>query len=109
MDNSFIAFLGVSAVVIMTPGQDTALTIRNTLLGGRVAGIATAGGVATGQAVWTLAASLGLTAVLVASESVFAIGPGGAVVSLISVPRRSGSSCGLVQPVPQRVDLDRAR
>jgi threonine/homoserine/homoserine lactone efflux protein len=26
------AFLGLSAVVIMTPGQDTALTIRNTLM-----------------------------------------------------------------------------
>src|SRR5919204_249108 len=29
------AFLAVSAVVIVTPGQDTALTIRNLLLGGR--------------------------------------------------------------------------
>lgn len=72
MDGSFAAFLGISAVVIMTPGQDTALTIRNTLLGGRPAGIATATGVAIGQACWTLAASLGLTAVLVASEPVFA-------------------------------------
>jgi threonine/homoserine/homoserine lactone efflux protein len=27
-------------VVIVTPGQDTALTIRNTLLGGRAAGVA---------------------------------------------------------------------
>ena len=73
MDDPFIAFLGVAAVVIMTPGQDTALTIRNTLLGGRMAGFATAGGVAMGQATWTLAASLGLTAILVASESVFAV------------------------------------
>jgi threonine/homoserine/homoserine lactone efflux protein len=72
MDGSFAAFLGISAVVIMTPGQDTALTIRNTLLGGRPAGIATATGVAIGQACWTLAASLGLTAVLVASEPAFA-------------------------------------
>ena len=29
------AFLGISALVIVTPGQDTALTIRNTLFGGR--------------------------------------------------------------------------
>ena len=72
MDLTFAAFLGVSAVVIMTPGQDTALTIRNTLLGGRAAGSATAAGVALGQAVWTLAASLGLTALLVASEPAFA-------------------------------------
>ena len=71
MDASFLAFLGLSAVVIVTPGQDTALTIRNTLLGGRHAGIATAAGVCSGQAVWTLGASLGLTAILIASETVF--------------------------------------
>ena len=39
MITSFMAFLGVSAVVIMTPGPDTAGTVRNTLLGGRLAGI----------------------------------------------------------------------
>jgi threonine/homoserine/homoserine lactone efflux protein len=71
MDITLGAFLGISALVIMTPGQDTALTIRNTLLGGRAAGVATAGGVAVGQAAWTLTASIGLTAVLIASEPVF--------------------------------------
>ena len=65
------AFLGVSAVVIVTPGQDTALTIRNTLLGGRSGGIATAGGVVSGQLVWALAASAGLSAVLLASAPLF--------------------------------------
>ena len=63
-----LAFLGVSALVIVTPGQDTALTIRSTLLGGRRAGVLTALGVSTGQAVWTLAASAGITALLLASE-----------------------------------------
>ena len=65
------AFLAVSAVVICTPGQDTALTIRNTLAGGRRNGIATACGVACGQAVWTVAASAGLVALLDASEPIF--------------------------------------
>ena len=46
---NFAAFLGVSILVIVTPGQDTALTIRNTLLGGRGSGVATAAGVSTGQ------------------------------------------------------------
>ena len=72
MDGSFAAFLAISVVVIVTPGQDTALTIRNTLIGGRLTGVATAFGVGIGQAAWTLAASLGLTALLVASEPVFA-------------------------------------
>ena len=65
------AFLGVSAVVIVLPGPDTALTIRNALLGGRAGGIATAAGVATGQAVWTLAAAVGVAALLRASEPAF--------------------------------------
>jgi threonine/homoserine/homoserine lactone efflux protein len=66
------AFLGISALVIVTPGQDTVLTIRNTLLGGRAGGTFTAVGVAFGQAIWTLAASAGVTALLLASEPAFA-------------------------------------
>jgi threonine/homoserine/homoserine lactone efflux protein len=69
--SQLLAFLGVSALVIVTPGQDTALTIKNTLAGGRRAGILTAFGVSTGQAVWTLAASAGIAALLVASEPAF--------------------------------------
>jgi threonine/homoserine/homoserine lactone efflux protein len=65
------AFIGISLIVIVTPGQDTALTIRNSLVGGRRAGIATAAGVVSGQAVWTLATSAGLAALLVASEPAF--------------------------------------
>jgi threonine/homoserine/homoserine lactone efflux protein len=68
---SLLAFLAVSAVVICTPGQDTALTIRNTLGGGRRSGFGTAVGVALGQALWTLAASAGVVAVLSASEPAF--------------------------------------
>jgi threonine/homoserine/homoserine lactone efflux protein len=66
-----LAFLGVSLLVIVTPGQDTALTIRNTLLADRRAGVRTAAGVAAGQATWTLAASAGVVAVLRASEPAF--------------------------------------
>jgi threonine/homoserine/homoserine lactone efflux protein len=66
-----LAFLGVAVLVIVTPGPDTAVTIRGTLLGGRRAGVMTASGVVTGQACWTLAASAGITALLVASEPAF--------------------------------------
>ena len=64
-------FLLVSALVICTPGQDTALTIRNTLAGGRRAGVATGLGVAAGQALWTVAAAAGLVALLAASQPAF--------------------------------------
>jgi threonine/homoserine/homoserine lactone efflux protein len=65
------AFVGVAALTITTPGPDTALTVRNALLGGRRCGIATALGVSTGLAVWTVAASAGIAALLVASEPAF--------------------------------------
>jgi threonine/homoserine/homoserine lactone efflux protein len=65
------AFLGISVLVIVTPGQDTALTIRSALFGGRRPGVFTALGVSSGQAVWTVAASAGLAAILVASEPAF--------------------------------------
>jgi threonine/homoserine/homoserine lactone efflux protein len=66
-----LSYFGVSAIVIVTPGQDTALTIRNTLGGGRRDGVLTAAGVATGQVVWAVATSAGLAALLVASEPAF--------------------------------------
>jgi threonine/homoserine/homoserine lactone efflux protein len=64
-------FLAVSAIVIVTPGPDTALTIRNTLLGDRRAGVFTALGVVTGQATWALATAAGIAALLAASEPAF--------------------------------------
>lgn len=66
-----LAFVAVSTVVICTPGPDTALTVRNTLLGGRRSGVFTAGGVALGQLVWTVAASAGIAGLLQASELAF--------------------------------------
>jgi threonine/homoserine/homoserine lactone efflux protein len=65
-------FVALAIVVIVTPGPDTALTIRNTLVGGRPAGVATAVGVALGQATWSLATSVGIAALLVAAEPAFA-------------------------------------
>jgi threonine/homoserine/homoserine lactone efflux protein len=101
------AFLVVAVVVIVTPGPDTALTIRNTLLGGRRAGAFTAIGVAAGQATWTLATSVGLAALLVASESVFrAVRYAGAAYlaflglqALRAAVRGDGEAAGIVSAV----------
>jgi threonine/homoserine/homoserine lactone efflux protein len=69
--SQFAAFLGVAVLVIVTPGPDTAVTVRAALLGGRRSGWVTAAGVVTGQACWTVAASAGVAALLVASEPAF--------------------------------------
>lgn len=65
------AFVGISVLVIVSPGQDTALTIRNSLRGGRRGGFFTALGVSAGQAVWAFATSVGLAALIVAFEPAF--------------------------------------
>src|SRR5215831_5776966 len=59
MTQTLWAFVGISLLVIATPGPDTALTVRNTLLGGRRGGGFTAAGVAAGQGIWALATSPG--------------------------------------------------
>ena len=71
MITQFGAFLAVSVVVIATPGPDTALTVKNALLGARRGGIFTAAGVATGQAVWALSAGVGIAALLDASRPAY--------------------------------------
>ncbi len=68
---TLLAFIGVSIFILITPGPDTALTIRNSLIGGRKTGVFTALGVAIGLAIWAFAASIGLVALIVASEPVF--------------------------------------
>ena len=68
---TWLAFAGVSALMIVTPGPDTAVTVRSALAGGRSAGLLTALGVAVGQCVWALATSAGVVALLLASEPLF--------------------------------------
>jgi threonine/homoserine/homoserine lactone efflux protein len=66
-----LAFLGVSLLVIFTPGQDMALVLRNTLGGGHKAGLYTSLGVVMGLIVWATATSLGLVALLQSSQVLF--------------------------------------
>jgi threonine/homoserine/homoserine lactone efflux protein len=64
-----MTFLLVALVVIVAPGPDFALTVRNSVL--RARGAATALGVVTGQLVWVLASAAGVAALLVASRPAF--------------------------------------
>src|SRR5947209_2896424 len=71
MGSNLAAFMGISILLSLAPGQDMALVTRNTQLGERKSGVFTALGVVSGLAVWSLAASLGLAALLRASEPAF--------------------------------------
>jgi threonine/homoserine/homoserine lactone efflux protein len=73
VNQSLWAFLGISILIIVIPGPDTALSVRNSLADGRVAGLATALGVVAGQLVWEFGTALGVTALLLASERLFHI------------------------------------
>jgi threonine/homoserine/homoserine lactone efflux protein len=64
-----VTFLLVALVVIVAPGPDFALTVRNSVFRGR--GEATAAGVVTGQVVWVLATAAGLAELVVASRPAF--------------------------------------
>ena len=66
-----IAFLAVSIVLIVAPGPDFALTVRNTIARGRRAGMLTGAGVVSSQLVWAMATAVGLAALLVASRPAF--------------------------------------
>ena len=67
----FEAFLAIATLLALTPGPDTALVTRNALVGGRSAGVFTILGIASGLVVWTLAASVGMAALLRTSEPAF--------------------------------------
>lgn len=71
MITNFGAFLGISVLLVVAPGPDTAITTRNALVGGRRAGLYTILGVSFGLAVWTLATGVGVAALLRASEPAF--------------------------------------
>jgi RhtB (resistance to homoserine/threonine) family protein len=65
------AFIGVAALVIVSPGPDTALVTKNALIHGRRPALGTSVGVAVGLLVWTLASALGVAAVVHASATAF--------------------------------------
>jgi threonine/homoserine/homoserine lactone efflux protein len=65
------AFLTVAVVLIVAPGPDFALTVRNTIARGRRAGVLTGVGVVSGQLVWAVATPAGLAALLAASRPAF--------------------------------------
>jgi threonine/homoserine/homoserine lactone efflux protein len=65
------AFFAIATLLAITPGPDTALVTRNALVGGRRAGAFTILGIGLGLVVWIFAASVGIAAVLRASEPAF--------------------------------------
>ena len=73
MDHRLLAFLGIAAILIITPGVDMALVTKNALRHGRNTAVVTALGVNAGLLIWTIAAALGVAGVLRASATAFTV------------------------------------
>ena len=71
MDSSTLAFIGIAALLVITPGADMALVAKNGLAHGRRAALATALGVNLGGLIWTLAAAFGMAAFVRSSATAF--------------------------------------
>ena len=72
MDNLF-TYIALIAMIVLLPGPDTILLVKNTVSHGTKAGLYTILGMATGLSFWTLIAVLGLSLVIAQSVVLFAI------------------------------------
>lgn len=70
---ALMVFATAILIASIVPGPDFAMVTRNTMLGGRAAGMWTALGVALGISVWVVATSFGLAALLAASVLAFTV------------------------------------
>jgi len=64
-------FLGVIALLTITPGADMAMVSRSVFMGGRRDAFATTLGIGAGCLIWALASAAGVAAVLAASETAY--------------------------------------
>ncbi|KAB8127041.1 hypothetical protein F9U64_18675 [Gracilibacillus oryzae] len=71
--DSLVSYISIAAMMVVIPGADTILLVRNTLSYGRKAGRYTVLGMATGLTFWTLIAILGLSVVIAKSVILFSI------------------------------------
>ncbi|WP_024803484.1 LysE family translocator [Nocardia sp. BMG51109] len=71
MLSQFLGFVAVSILIIVIPGPDLTLVLKNAALAGRRGAAATAIGIMTGNAALAAAAVSGLTALLAASAPLY--------------------------------------
>jgi threonine/homoserine/homoserine lactone efflux protein len=72
-DARFGSYVVVAALLIVTPGPDTALVTRHALLAGRRAASFTTLGVGVGSILWAMASMLGIAVLLERSVVIFSV------------------------------------
>jgi threonine/homoserine/homoserine lactone efflux protein len=73
LDARFAAWIAVAIILIVTPGPDTALIIRQALRAGARAASLSAVGVSAGSLVWATASMLGVAVLLESSAAAFTL------------------------------------
>ncbi|MGX9849325.1 LysE family translocator [Limimaricola litoreus] len=68
-----VEFIAIVVMVILIPGVDQLMVLRNTLVRGRIAGIATALGIGLASAIQAALVSIGIGAVIVAVQPMFEV------------------------------------
>ncbi|WP_264779019.1 LysE family translocator, partial [Gluconobacter sphaericus] len=91
-----LTFAAAAGVFTITPGLDTAMTLRTATTSGWKAGLAAVVGICLGLGIWGLAAAFGLAALLAASETAFT------VVKWAGALYLAWLGIGLILPPPPR-------
>jgi threonine/homoserine/homoserine lactone efflux protein len=73
MIDKIAAFAVLSLILTITPGPDSLLVLRSSLLAGRRAGARVAAGATSGSLAWGICSAAGLTAILAASAQLYRV------------------------------------
>lgn len=73
LTQALLSFAVVAALLTITPGLDSALIIRTAATRSRRSAIATGFGITTGVLIWAVAAALGVSALIAASQTAFLV------------------------------------
>ena len=73
MLENLVSFAILAGLLTLLPGLDTAQVLRSVAIGGRSTGYATLFGILGGVWIWGVAAALGISALLIASEVAYTI------------------------------------
>jgi len=106
---AYAEFVGFAVVVILIPGPDFAVTVKNTLAGGARRGRATAFGISTSNACQGAASAAGLGALILRSQPLFEAIRWCGVAYLLYLAAQAARSAIRPGPERARVEVPRSR